>query len=51
VARHRCRAGVETETEMAGVPEPAQAADWPRLAGAWGSLRRGLALSVGRQPA
>ena len=39
---------VETTPGMAGEPGPsgrrAQAADWPRLAGAWRSLRRDLAL-------
>ena len=35
---------VETKAGC-GPPAPTQAAGWPRLAGAWGSLGRGLALS------
>ena len=37
------RPHVDTTAEIAGGASAAQAADWPRLAGAWGSLRRDLA--------
>ena len=35
-----------SKTTRHGRPEPAQATDWPRLAEAWGSLRRDLALEA-----